>query len=99
MSYLQIEKIDLPCFGYIIDSITSMVEIAKDKNIITEAILNGVVVRVAPDSDIEMVFRDQQRAQSRYIDVNYVGPYPKPLTGKEIQSDLAIQKDNERRAI
>lgn len=83
--------------GLIIDTIKEMIELAKKDNFTAKQELNGVTVMVNGDSNADLVFRDQQRAQSCYIDSN-VGPYPNSvLTDEEKASDAKIEAENERK--
>jgi hypothetical protein len=81
----------------IIDCIREMIELARRSGATAKQELNRVTVMVNGDSDAELVFRDQQRAQSGYI-VGDVGPYPRPkLTAEDVESDARIAAENERR--
>lgn len=81
----------------IIETIKEMKVLAGGGNFTAKQELNGVTVLVDGGSDVDLVFRDQQRAQSGYID-GPVGPHPKPkLSAKEIASDECIRNANEAR--
>lgn len=59
--------------------------------------INGVVVLVNGDSDLNLIWRDQQRAQSNYIP-SPVGPYPAAkLTAEDLASDARVEAENEKR--
>lgn len=80
----------------IIDSIKEMIALARDGSFTAKQELNGVVVLVNGDSNPELIFRDQQRAQCGYIEKK-VGPYPKSeLTADDRSNDARIESDNER---
>lgn len=81
----------------IIDTIKEMVRLAKKGNFTAKQELNGVTVLVNGNSNAELIFRDQQRAQSGYIE-NEVGPNPKAeLTATDKASDTRIEEKNESR--
>jgi hypothetical protein len=81
----------------ITDSIKEMISLAKRGGYTAKQELNGVVVLVNGDSDVNLIFRDQQRAQSGYISKK-VGPYPKAeLSAEDIANDNKIQSANEKR--
>ncbi len=81
----------------IIDSIREMIELAKTGGFTAKQELNGVTVLVNGDSNAELIFRDQQRAQSGYID-GKIGPYPKAeLTDEDKANDLNIEAKNEHK--
>ena len=81
----------------IIDSIKKMIGLAEEGSFTAKQELNGVTVLVNGDSNAELIFRDQQRAQSGYINGD-VGPYPNPvLTDEEKESDARVEAENERR--
>lgn len=80
----------------IIDNIREMIELAKNGNFTTKQKLNGVTVMVNGDSNADLVFRDQQRAQVGYIK-GKVGPYPKAeLTAEDKANDTRVEAENER---
>lgn len=55
---------------------------------------NNVIIRVAQDSDKDLIYRDWDRVSSGYIE-GPVGPYPNAsLTKEEIESDRSIQRSN-----
>lgn len=81
----------------IIDTIEEMIRLAKKGKFTAKQELNGVMVLVNGDSNADLVFRDQQRAQSGYIKGD-VGPYPKAeLTAEDKANDARIEDKNERR--
>ena len=80
--------------SFIIDSIKKMIELAKDGGFTARQELNGVIVSVNGDSNPDLIFRDQQRAQSGYIS-GIVGPYPaSELTLEETDNDDRIKSEN-----
>lgn len=80
----------------IIDTIKEMIGLAKKGNFTAKQELNGVTVMVNGDSNADLIFRDQQRAQSGYIKGD-VGPYPKAkLTAEDKASDARVEAKNER---
>ena len=80
----------------IIDTIKEMIGLAKKGNFTAKQELNGATVLVNGDSNADLIFRDQQRAQSGYIKGD-VGPYPKAeLTAADKASDARIADKNER---
>lgn len=81
----------------IIDAIKEMIGLAKKDNFTAKQELNGVTVLVNGDSNADLIFRDQQRAQSGYIKGD-VGPYPKAeLTAADKANDKRIAAENERK--
>lgn len=81
----------------IIESIREMIELAKKGKFTAKQKLNGVTIMVNGDSNADLIFRDQQRAQSGYIK-GAVGPYPKAeLTAKDKESDARVEAKNEQR--
>jgi hypothetical protein len=81
----------------IIDNIKEMVKLAREGNFTATQELNGVTVMVNGNSNVDLIFRDQQRAQSGYIDKT-VGPNPPlVLTDEEKASDAKIEAENERK--
>lgn len=81
----------------IIETIEEMIRLAKKGKFTAKQELNGVMVLVNGDSNADLVFRDQQRAQSGYIKGD-VGPYPKAeLTAEDKANDARIEDKNERR--
>ena len=81
----------------IIDSIKEMIGLAKKGNFTAKQELNGVTVVVNGDSNADLIFRDQQRAQSGYI-AGEVGPYPKAkLTAEDKANDSRVETENERK--
>ena len=81
----------------IIDSIRKMRVLAGGGNFTAKQELNGVTVLVDGNSDVDLLFRDQQRAQSGYID-GPVGPHPKSkLSAEDVASDKRISDANEAR--
>ncbi len=79
------------------DTIREMIGLAKKGNFTAKQELNGVTVLVNGDSNAELILRDQQRAQSSYIE-GEVGPYPKAeLTAKDKENDARVEAKNERR--
>jgi len=81
----------------IIETIRDMKVLAGRGNFTAKQELNGVTVLVDGDSNADLIFRDQQRAQSGYIE-SPVGPHPKPkLSAKDVASDKRISDANEAR--
>ena len=81
----------------IVDTIREMIGLAKEGNFTAKQELNGVTVLVNGTSNAELIFRDQQRAQSGYIE-GEVGPYPKAeLTAEDKAKDARIEAKNERK--
>lgn len=81
----------------IIDSIREMIGLAKKDNFTAKQELNGVTVLVNGNSNAKLIFRDQQRAQSGYIE-GEVGPHPKAeLTAWDKENDARIEAKNERK--
>jgi hypothetical protein len=81
----------------IIDTIKEMIGLAKKGNFTAKQELNGVTVLVNGDSNADLIFRDQQRAQSGYVE-GEVGPYPNPvLTDEDKASDARVEAENERK--
>jgi hypothetical protein len=81
----------------IIDTIKEMIALAKEGNFTANQELNGVTVMVSGDSNADLIFRDQQRAQSGYI-TGEVGPYPKAkLTAEDKANDTRVEAENERK--
>lgn len=81
----------------VIDAIKEMIRLAKKGKFTAKQRLNDVTVLVNGDSNADLVFRDQQRAQSGYIKGD-VGPYPKAeLTAEDKANDARIEDKNERR--
>ena len=75
----------------IVDTIREMIGLAKEGNFTAKQELNGVTVLVNGTSNAELIFRDQQRAQSGYIE-GEVGPYPKAeLTAEDKAKDARIE--------
>ena len=83
----------------IIDSISAMVELAKEKEcLVRHDSLNGVDLTVNAETNVDWAFRDQQRAQSNYID-NQIGPYFKEhLTEEELASDAVKMEEARKRS-
>lgn len=82
----------------ILDCLYEMKHLAQEGGFTAKQELNGVTVLVNPDSNINLVFRDQQRAQSGYIQ-GEVGPYPPlELNQEEIENDARIRAQHEREA-
>lgn len=80
----------------IIDTIKEMIGLAKKGNFTAKQELNGVTILVNGDSNADLIFRDQQRAQSGYIKGN-VGPYPNAkLTATDKTNDARVEAENER---
>lgn len=80
----------------IIDTIREMIGLAEKGNFTAKQELNGVTVLVNGNSNAELIFRDQQRAQSGYIKGN-VGPYPKAeLTAEDKKNDARVEAENEK---
>jgi len=83
--------------GLIIETIKEMIELAKKGNFTAKQELNGVTVMVNGDSNADLIFRDQQRAQLGYINKT-VGPNSNPvLTDEENANDARIEAENEKR--
>jgi len=81
----------------IIDTIKEMIRLAKEGNFTAKQELNGVTVLVNGDSNADLIFRDQQRAQLGYVE-GEVGPYPKAeLTAEDKASDARVEAENERK--
>lgn len=81
----------------IIDTIKEMIRLAKKGNFTAKQKLNGVTVLVNGDSNAELIFRDQQRAQSGYIE-GEVGPNSKAeLTAEDKANDKRVEAENERK--
>lgn len=81
----------------IIDTIKEMIGLARRGKFTAKQKLNGVMILVNGDSNADLIFRDQQRAQSGYIKGD-VGPYPKAeLTAKDEANDARGKARNERR--
>jgi len=79
------------------DSIKEMIELAKKGNFTAKQELNGVTILVNGDSNADLIFRDQQRAQRGYIDGN-VGPYPKAnLSEADKAQDARVEAENQRK--
>lgn len=96
MAKLKIQTVDV-YNSLIVDSIKEMISLAQRGGYTAKQKLNGVIVLVNGDSDPDLIFRDQQRAQSDYIS-GKVGPYPKAkLSAKDLASDKRIQNKNEKR--
>jgi hypothetical protein len=92
---MKIKKTDV-YNSLIIDTIKEMIGLAKNGNFTAKQELNGVTVLVNGNSNAELIFRDQQRAQSGYIK-GEVGPHPKAeLTAKDKENDSNIEARNER---
>ncbi len=53
--------------GLITECIVKMKTAAQQGNFIAKQELNGAIVLVEGNSDVNLIFRDQQRAQSGYI--------------------------------
>lgn len=82
----------------IIDTIKAMIELAN--NVYGDAVayqeLNGVTVHVKKDTNADLAFRDQQRAQRGYIPKK-VGPhFSAELTEIEKATDASVEAENER---
>ena len=93
---MKVKKTDV-YNSLIIDTIKEMIGLAKKGNFTAKQELNGVTVLVNGDSNAELIFRDQQRAQSDYID-GEVGPYPKAkLTAEDKANDTRVEAENERK--
>ena len=81
----------------IIDTIREMIGLAKKGNFTAKQELNGVTILVNGDSNADLIFRDQQRAQSGYVE-GEVGPYPKAeLTAEDKANDTRVEAKNERK--
>jgi hypothetical protein len=79
----------------IIDCIKKMIGLAKEGDFTAKQELNGVTILVNGDSNSELIFRDQQRAQSGYIEKE-VGPYPKvELSAEDKENDARVEAKNE----
>lgn len=93
---MKVKKTDV-CNILIIDDIKEMIGLAKKGDFTAKQELNDVTVMANGDSNAELIFRDQQRAQSGYIDGN-VGPYPKAeLTAEDKANDARVEAENERK--
>lgn len=93
---MKIKKTDV-YNSLIIDTIREMIGLAKKGNFTAKQELNGATVLVNGDSNADLIFRDQQRAQSGYIKGD-VGPYPNAkLTAEDKASDARIKAENERK--
>lgn len=83
--------------SYIVDTIKEMIELAKNGNFTAKQELNGVTVLVNGDSNADLIFRDQQRAQSGYTKGD-IGPYPKEiLSHEDLANDQRIANENKKR--
>ena len=92
---MKVEKTDVHN-SLIIDAIKEMIGLAKKGNFTAKQELNGVMVLVNGDSNADLIFRDQQRAQSGYIKGG-VGPYPRAeLTAEDKANDTRVEAENER---
>ena len=92
---MKVKKTDV-YNSLIIDTIKEMIGLAKKGNFTAKQDLNGVTVLVNGNSNAELIFRDQQRAQSGYIK-GEVGPYPKAkLTAEDKANDTRVKAENER---
>lgn len=92
---MKVKKTDV-YNSLIIDTIKEMIGLAKKGNFTAKQELNGVTVLVNGDSNADLIFRDQQRAQSGYVE-GEVGPYPKAkLTAEDKANDARIADKNER---
>lgn len=81
--------------GLIVDSIKKMKLLASNGGFIAKQKLNGVTVLIEGNSNLDLLFRDQQRAQLGYIK-SPVGPHPKTeLSAEELASDKRISDANE----
>jgi hypothetical protein len=81
----------------LVDCIDEMIDIAAKESVTATQKLNSVVVMVNGDSDRDLVFRDQQRCQSGYIE-GPVGPYPKPeLSEDDLANDAYAEERNAMR--
>ena len=79
------------------DCIVEMIRMARDGGFTARQELNGVTVLTNGDSSADLIFRDQQRAQSGYIKGD-VGPYPAAtLTADELASDATVEANNQKR--
>lgn len=89
---------EVSCYNsLIISTIKEMKALARKGNFTAKQELNGVVVLVDDNSDVDLLFRDQQRAQSGYVD-GPVGPHPKPeLSAEDLANDKRIREANEAR--
>lgn len=85
--------------GLIIECIKEMRALAGRGNFVAKQNLNSVTVLVAGDSDADLIFRDQQRAQSGLLGVGgVVGPYPATeLTAEELANDDRIRQEQAAR--
>jgi hypothetical protein len=93
---MQIKETNL-YHSLIIDTIKEMIGLAKKGNFTAKQELNGVTVLVNGDSNADLIFRDQQRAQSGYIE-GEVGPNPKAkLTAEDNANDARVEAENERK--
>lgn len=78
----------------IVDNIKKMKFLASNGGFIAKQKLNDVTVLVEGNSDLDLLLRDQQRAQSGYIE-SPVGPHPKSeLSAEELASDKRISDAN-----
>jgi hypothetical protein len=97
MTDSNVKIIEYPfTLGYIKNIINDMIEYAKDHNSLVRSSLNRIVVVVAKDSDVELIYRDQQRGQNEYHN-DIVGPYPTlELTSQQLQNDSRISAEHVR---
>lgn len=56
---------------------------------------NGLEIKVAKDSNPELIYRDWKRSMY-YDDIKSIGPYPKDLTEEEVRQDQFLIENAER---
>jgi len=84
-------------FGLISDGLDKMKEMARIGGFTARDTINGVVVLVNADSNLSLIWRDQQRGQMGYIP-GPVGPYPEAeLTDADRENDARVEAENEKR--
>jgi hypothetical protein len=67
--------------------ITALINQAKKHKCLGATNINNVIVLAQPDSDPELLFRDQQRSQMNLMPSKIVGPYPeKELSKKNLRA-------------
>lgn len=80
---------------HIKDAIAELIRRAQTEPVQTE--FNGVTIYANADSDVDLLYRDWDRAMSGYI-ASPVGPYPAPqLSAAELAHDAEIKHQNELR--
>lgn len=80
------------------DTIKAMVQLAGEENVTAKQKLNGVTVLANGDSDADLIFRDQQRAQLGYV-ASVFGPYTTETLSEEVlANDARIAAEDEMRA-